>query len=122
MANQPELRFPVDDHLLRLEPVFFHDSGVYVKTRREGGVASFVTTLGVKPALRPLPPPDPLKARFGRRNTAAIRGYFQAERVRARAGNHLDELQYFVEYLLPAFSARDCSASFPLDVIPWGPP
>ncbi len=43
MSSIPEILFPIDDHLMRLEPVVFLDDGVYVKTRRDGDEASFVT-------------------------------------------------------------------------------
>src|SRR5262245_37856151 len=122
MTNLAELRFPVDDHLMRLEPVFFHSDGLYVKTQRGDHGTTFVTARGVEHRLRPLLPPGALEDRFVRRNANTVRGYLQAERDRARAGDHLDELRYFVEHLLPAFTARDCSATFPLDAIPWGPP
>jgi hypothetical protein len=122
MAKVPELGFLVDEHLLRLEPVFFHDDGVYAKTQRGDQRTLFVTGRGVAHALRPLLPPGGFEARVARRNRIAVRLYFEAECRPARPAGHLDELRYFVESLLPSFSARDCCANYPLDVIPSGSP
>jgi hypothetical protein len=117
MPNPPELRFVIDVHLLRLEPVFFHERGVYVKTERTHDGAAFVTGRGAEHALRLLVPAADFHDRFVRRNATAVRNYFQAERDHAQAGNRMEELQYFVDQILPAFTARDCAAGDSLDII-----
>jgi hypothetical protein len=122
MTNAPALRFPIDDHLARMDPVFFHSSGVYVKTQRESHGTSFVTTRGVVHPLRLLLPADDFNNRFKRRNAAGVRDYLQAERNRVRTSEPMKELEYFVGHLVPAFDARDYSASFPLAVIALGDP
>jgi hypothetical protein len=123
MANMPDLLFPLDEHLMRLEPAVFLESGVFVKTRRgadEG--ARFVTTRGVVHALRQFLPRAVLNDHFIRRNAASIRTFFQTEMERARFGNSSEELWYFTEQLLPAFEERDWSTASTPDVTVGGVP
>jgi hypothetical protein len=116
MSSLPEILFPIDDHLKRLEPVVFLEDGVYVKTRGEGDESSsFVTAHGVVHALRRLIGRHLLYEHLVRRNAGSIRSYLQTEFARARSGRGEDELRYLVEQLLPSFAERDWSTRFSLE-------
>src|SRR4051812_12771598 len=118
MSNIPDVLFPIDDHLMRLEPVVFLESGVYVKTRGANEGALFVTARGVAHRLRQFMTRDVFNEHFVKRNAPLVRKHLQTELERLRVGGHADELRYFVEHLLPSFVERDWSASFPHEVTP----
>jgi hypothetical protein len=124
MSKIPDVLFPIDDHLMRLEPVVFLENGAYVKTRKgaDDDQASFVTARSVVHTLRRLIPRQFLDDRVVRRNAASIRVYLEAELAQAQSGRQGDELRYFVEELLPSFTERDWSTRCALEESTGGNP